>query len=63
MTHPKTENDWEKLKEKIKSKWHDLTDAELDQVEGNLDNLNTLLEEKYGMTKEEVKKHLDEMDV
>ncbi len=63
MTHPKTENGWEELKEKIKSKWHDLTDAELDQVEGNLDNLNALLEEKYGMTKEEVKKHLDEMDV
>ncbi len=63
MTHPKAENGWEELKEKIKSKWHDLTDAELDQVEGNLDNLNALLEEKYGMTKEEVKKHLDEMDV
>ena len=45
---------WKQMKGSVKEKWGDLTDDELDQIEGNKDKLAGKLQEKYGWSKEEV---------
>jgi len=43
---------WKKLRGEIKERWGELTDDDLDQVEGEWDKFVGLLQEKYGYTKE-----------
>lgn len=57
---------WKQLRGKVKETWGELTDDELDEVEGRRDILVGKLQEKYGWTKEhaesEVRSFLDEVD-
>jgi uncharacterized protein YjbJ (UPF0337 family) len=48
------------LKGEAKKQWGKLTDDDLDQVQGNMEKLAGLLEEKYGYSKE--KAHKEAMD-
>ncbi len=43
---------WKQLKGKIKEKWGDFTDDELDVLEGKRDQFIGKLQEKYGWTRE-----------
>jgi uncharacterized protein YjbJ (UPF0337 family) len=43
---------WHQLKGSIKERWGELTDDEVDEVEGKVQQLVGLLQEKYGYTKE-----------
>jgi len=52
--------DWKQLKGKIKEKWGDLTDDDLQKVEGKRDQLVGLLQKKYGLAKEEAERQLNE---
>lgn len=45
---------WKQMKGSAKEKWGELTDDELDQIDGNKDKLAGKLQEKYGWTKERV---------
>jgi uncharacterized protein YjbJ (UPF0337 family) len=47
------EGKWKQLKGKIKEQWGDLTDDEIDKLEGRKDRLVGALQERYGMSKEE----------
>lgn len=51
---------WKQVKGSVKEKWGDLTDDELDQIEGNKDKLAGKLQEKYGWSKEEADNELNE---
>ena len=51
---------WKQLKGSAKEKWGELTDDELDQIDGNKDQLAGKLQEKYGWTKNEAEKHIDD---
>ncbi|MFN3314951.1 MAG: CsbD family protein [Hyphomonas sp.] len=51
---------WKQLKGSAKEKWGELTDDELDQIEGNKDKLAGKLQEKYGWTKNEAEKEIDD---
>lgn len=51
---------WKQLTGSVKEKWGDLTDDELDQIDGNKDKLAGKLQEKYGWTKEEADNKIDE---
>ncbi len=51
---------WRELKGSIKAKWGDLTDDELMKVEGREDEFLGLLQQKYGYTKDEARKHYEE---
>jgi uncharacterized protein YjbJ (UPF0337 family) len=44
---------WGQVKGQAKEKWGDLTDDELDQIEGNKDVLVGKLHERYGWAREE----------
>jgi len=51
---------WKQYKGSAKEKWGDLTDDELDQAAGQRDQLVGKIQEKYGVTKDEAEKQVDE---
>ncbi len=52
---------WDQAKGKIKEIWADLTDQDLDKVKDDTEKLITLIQEKTGETKEEIKKSIKEI--
>lgn len=50
---------WNELKGKIKQQWGELTDDEITKIQGNIDELNGLIQKKYGYKKEEAEKVID----
>jgi uncharacterized protein YjbJ (UPF0337 family) len=59
MNRDQLEGKWKQLKGSAKIKWGELTDDDLDKVEGNADKLEGILQERYGKTKEEAKAEVD----
>ncbi len=51
---------WKQFKGKAKKQWGKLTDDDLDVIEGNTDILAGKIQERYGISKEEAKKQIDE---
>ncbi len=51
---------WNEIKGAAKAKWGKLTDDDLKQVEGKMDQFGGLLQKKYGYKKDEVKTKIDE---
>lgn len=51
---------WQQFKGSVKEKWGDLTDDEVDQIDGDRDKLSGKLQEKYGWAKEDAERHIDE---
>ncbi len=49
---------WLQLKGKVRSQWGKLTDDELDQINGNSEQLVGLLQERYGYEKERAQREL-----
>lgn len=54
------EGKWKQLKGAARAKWGDMTDDEYDEVAGNREKLAGKLQEKYGWSKEEAEKQVDE---
>lgn len=50
---------WKQLKGKVKEQWGDLTDDEIDRLEGHKDRLIGKLQERYGMSKAEASRQAD----
>jgi uncharacterized protein YjbJ (UPF0337 family) len=53
------EGEWMQLKGKIKEQWGELTDDEIDKVDGRIDRLIGTLQERYGMSKAEASRQAD----
>lgn len=53
MNNDTFEGKWKQFRGQIKEWWGDLTDDDLDKVEGKADGFFGLLQEKYGYTKQE----------
>lgn len=51
---------WKQLKGNIKTRWGKLTDDEIDQVEGEMEKMIGLLQEKYAYTREKAEAELTE---
>lgn len=51
---------WKQLKGSVKEKWGELTDDEIDQIDGNKDKLSGKLQEKYGWAKDKADAEIDE---
>ena len=51
---------WKQFKGKAKKNWGKLTDDDLDVVEGNSEILAGKIQERYGISKDEAKKQIDE---
>jgi uncharacterized protein YjbJ (UPF0337 family) len=51
---------WRQFTGKVKEKWGDLTDDDVDQIAGKKDVLVGKLQEKYGYAREKAEKEADE---
>ena len=51
---------WKQVKGSVKEKWGDLTDDDLDRIAGSKDQLTGKLQEKYGWTKDEAERNIDD---
>lgn len=49
---------WKQLTGEIQRQWGKLTNDELDQIEGNRTKLVGLIQERYGVAKDEAEKQL-----
>lgn len=54
------EGKWKQLKGHAREKWGDLTDDEIDQIKGRKDVLVGKLQEKYGYTRQQAEKEVDD---
>lgn len=50
---------WKQLKGEAKKQWGKLTDDDIDYIDGQYDKLEGRLQEKYGYSKEEARKEID----
>ena len=60
MNWDQVEGNWKQVKGAMKEKWGKLTDDDLTAAQGQAEALAGRLQERYGMTKEEAKKQMDE---
>ncbi len=51
---------WKQFVGSAKSQWGHLTDDELDQVAGEKERLAGLIQEKFGVSKDEANRQIDE---
>lgn len=63
MNNDKLQGKWEQLKGNIQKKWGELTDDDLDVINGDSKILVGKLQEYYGMTKEEADTAIREFEL
>jgi uncharacterized protein YjbJ (UPF0337 family) len=51
---------WKQLQGEAKKKWAKLSDDDMREVEGNRDKLAGKIQERYGRSKEEAQREVDE---
>jgi uncharacterized protein YjbJ (UPF0337 family) len=50
---------WKEMKGRAKEKWGELTNDDLDRIEGKRDQMVGLLQRKYGYAKEKAEKEIE----
>jgi uncharacterized protein YjbJ (UPF0337 family) len=51
---------WKQFKGRVKEKWGDLTDDDLDKIEGRREQLVGKIQQRYGIAKDEAEKRVDQ---
>ncbi|MCR9085765.1 MAG: CsbD family protein [Rhodobacteraceae bacterium] len=60
MNWDTVKGNWKEWKGKAQQKWGELTDDELQQADGKREELVGLVQQRYGKTKEEAEKEVDD---
>ena len=60
-TQERVMGNWRQLKGKVKQKWGQLSDSELQQAEGNFDQLVGLVQRKTGETRQQIERTLNDL--
>lgn len=60
MNNQTLKGEWNQLKGSVKQKWADLTDDDLTHIEGDRDKLVGRVQERYGHSKEDAERDVDE---
>lgn len=55
------EGKWRQVKGAVRAKWGDLTDQDMEVVQGNHEQIFGLLQERYGLLREDAKKQLEDL--
>ncbi len=55
------EGKWKEIKGDIRKKWGQLTENDVEATRGNLHSLAGVLQQKFGLAKDEAIKHLNEI--
>lgn len=62
MNWDRIEGSWKTAKGKLREQWGRLTDDDLDVIAGKRDQLVGTLQNRYGMTKEQVEKEVKDFE-
>ncbi len=62
MNSDTLKGNWEQVKGHIQKKWGELTNDEIDQINGSRKILTGKIQEKYGRAREEVEKEVDDFE-
>ena len=62
MNWDQIEGNWKQFKGKIKEQWGELTDDDYDKIAGKRDQLVSNIQKKYGISKEEAEKQVDDWE-
>ena len=54
------EGNWQQLKGKVKEQWGELTDDDLDRIDGKREILEGRIQERYGLAKDRVQQDVDD---
>ncbi len=60
MNKEEMKGKWNQLKGSVKTRWGKLTDDDIQRIEGERDKLVGKVQEKYGQSREEAEKQVDE---
>lgn len=60
-TKEQIEGNWNQIKGRVKQAWGDLTDDDLERVEGEVDELVGIIQERTGEERREIEKRLEDM--
>lgn len=63
MNTEQMKGQWMQVKGEIKKQWGKLTDDELDRIAGEKDKLVGKLQEKYGLSKEEAERQVNDFRI
>lgn len=59
MNWDRIEGNWKQFKGRVRSKWGELTDDELDMIEGDREVLLGKLQQRYGLAREEAENQVE----
>ena len=62
MNENMIKGNWEQVKGNVQKKWGELTNDELDQINGDRKILAGKIQEKYGQAQEEAERQIDEFE-
>ena len=59
MADPYLKGQWNELKGRVKEKWGELTNDDLDRIEGRRDQLVGAIQQQYGRSRDEVEREVE----
>ena len=62
MTWDEIKGNWREYKGRLKEKWGELTDDDLDRIEGKRDQLLGILQSNYGRTREKAENEIRDFE-
>lgn len=62
MNWNQIQGNWKQFKGKVKAKWGDLTDDELDTIDGRREELVGKIQKAYGIGKEEAERQVGDFE-
>ncbi len=62
MNWDQIKGNWTEMKGKVRAKWGDLNDDDLETIQGNRDQLIGRLQQRYGMEKERAEREVSEWE-
>ena len=62
MTWDEIKGNWRQQKGRLKEKWGELTDDDLDRIDGKRDQLLGFLQNRYGRTKDAAEREIREVE-
>lgn len=62
MNWDTVKGNWKQFKGKVRAEWGELTDDDLDKIEGEREQLVGRIQERYGIAKEEAQEKVEEWE-
>ena len=60
MNWDQVEGNWKQVKGSFREQWGGLTDDEVEQAAGDRERLEGMIQERYGKSKDEVRREVDD---